>query len=101
MDAVIDQQRLEQRIASLEEENARLARMLTDGVATRGAAASSLLHARVAELERELAESRAEAAEAGEREVRALEALNDVTDSPSWQLTAPLRAIKHALSRKG
>lgn len=101
MDSVTDRQRLEERVASLEAENARLARMLTDGAATRGAAASSLMHTRIAELERELAATRLEATEAGEREVRALEALKDVTESPSWQLTAPLRALKHALSRKG
>lgn len=100
MGAVSEQQRLEQRIASLEEENARLARMLSDGAATRGAAPSSLLHTRIAELERDLIAARAEATAAGEREVRALDALKDVTESPSWQLTAPLRAIKHALSRR-
>lgn len=100
MDAVTDRNRLEARIAELESENARLARMLSDGGQSRGAPAASLLHTRIAELESLLADARSQAQAAGEREREALLTVKNLTESPSWQLTAPLRAVKQALSRK-
>jgi hypothetical protein len=66
------------------------------------------LEGRIAELERELHESRA-AAEAAreharvldERLTRSARVLTDVMTSPSWRLTKPLRTAKHMLVNRG
>ncbi|MFT4050200.1 MAG: hypothetical protein QM648_10270 [Solirubrobacterales bacterium] len=93
METLIEEARLRERIASLEAENARLARMLSDGGAVRGPAASSLMQARLADTERELAEARAS-------EAVLHQTIEDVRNSFSWQLTAPLRAFKKLFSRR-
>lgn len=91
---------LEERL----EQTDRLQELLLD--AERRLADVPDLEARIAELERTLADTRADA-ERARGEAQALDrrltigeqALADVLSSPSWRLTQPLRTAKHSASR--
>ena len=100
MDNVSEISRLRDRIESLEAENGRLARALSEGTtAASGPAASSLLRVRLAEVERQLGEMTVAYTAAAERGGSAEQALREVTASPSWLITAPLRRLKRRLRR--
>jgi chromosome segregation ATPase len=100
VDDLTELSRLRSRIESLEAENGRLARALSVGTtASRGAGAASLARARLADVERQLEEMTAAYAAASARAESAEQMLGDVTGSPSWQLTAPLRALKRRMRR--
>jgi hypothetical protein len=101
MDEVNEIARLRARIESLETENARLARLLNEGTSgPRGPARSALMRERLAELEAELTETLAAHADSSARAEYAEHVLEDVVNSPSWKLTAPLRALKRRVGRR-
>lgn len=100
MDDVNEISRLRARIESLEAENGRLARALSEGTtAARGPASSSMVRVRLNEVQRQLDEVTAAYAASGERAESAEQALEAVTTSLSWRLTAPVRALKRRLRR--
>lgn len=96
--------RLKRGIEDRLEQTDRLQELLVD--AERRLAGVPDLQARIAILERELAEARRDAAsaraEAGALDQRVTmgeQVLADVMGSPSWRLTQPLRTAKHSMSR--
>ncbi|MBJ7355253.1 MAG: hypothetical protein JHC98_10560 [Thermoleophilaceae bacterium] len=100
MDDVNEISHLRKRIESLEAENGRLARALSEGTAaSSGPAASSLVRSRLNAVQRQLEEMNLAYAAASERAESAEQTLGAITSSPSWRITRPLRALKRRLSR--
>jgi hypothetical protein len=100
LDDVNEIRRLRSRVESLEAENGRLARALSEhATEARGAAASSLARARLIEERRQLEEMTAAYAAAGARAESAERQLAAITSSPSWWITAPLRVLVRRLRR--
>lgn len=91
---------LRSRIESLEAENGRLARALSERTtAASGPAGSSLARVRLAEAERRLDETTVAFHSANQRAESAEQVLRDVVGSLSWRITAPLRGLKRRLRR--
>ncbi len=100
MDEVNEISQLRKRLESLEAENGRLTRALSEGATpARGPSQSSLVRARLNEVQVQLEEMQVAYAAASERAELAEQTLAAVTGSPSWRLTAPMRAIKRRLRR--
>lgn len=85
-------------------EHARLRRLEAEAEEVRRARDALLdgeqAHARAAKLAEELAEARDEIAALRERLDRSSAAMAAIQRSPSWRLTAPLRALKRLLRRR-
>jgi len=100
VDDVSEISRLRSRIESLEAENGRLARALSEGTtAAGGPGSSALVRVRLSEVERQLDEMTLAFSAATERGESAEQALREVTGSPSWRITGPLRGLKRRLRR--
>jgi hypothetical protein len=101
MDDMTEIERLRGRLEHLEAENARLARALSEGAAKHsGPANSSMVRARLDVVERQLTEYTEAYAAAAARAEAAENALDGVVSSPSWKITAPLRALKRRVRRQ-